>query len=891
MRQLIIIISFFTVLSSYGQLGPVPDFFNIQRELPLLDLTTTTTISVSSFGAVMNDGNDDSVAITNAINAAVSQATEQNPVRLLFENGTYDLMPEGSNTHSLQINDANHILWDGQDAEFIVHDPTVGFLSLLRCTNVIIKDISVDYDTLPFSQGVVTNVDEANSFFDFVVEDGFPMPTTDQFMDAPQRWGMIKKVNGALKKGTRNLLPHNSSFQLIGPNTYRYSQNADVINSIDVGDYFVHIARYNGRTIISNNGGKNLTYLNVIGYASPAGGFNARNSEEWNVINSQIRLKPGRVHSINADVMHVNGGKIAPWVESCLFEGFSDDCMNLKYSKRVITTINSPTQLTVQSEVLVGENMEFYNPIAGTYLGEATVTNVQNLGSNLFRITLSNPINITNITDPDHQLADKAYIESQSNQSFIFRNNIVQNSRRYGLLIQSKYALIENNIFRNTSGSAIRIENGVDWGEGFRATDIVINNNTFENCGYDRNYINELNSATITIDFHKLSQPCVETDNFCGTETANWQAHENIQITNNRIIYNKRGVFLKNINGLVLDNNFICHNGQDITLADNESPIQETIQNSSNVTVIDYNYELPTPNLHFVLNETSSESSILNTGTDTSIDLEVNTQTGTITQGYFDPEIGYSVFVDTEGNGSLSVVENATGNPFSGPIEDEARTFAFWVKPEQGIFQNLLFSGGPTNGEVFAVQMLASGAVRVTDNAANTVIMNDMLLDIGSWNHVAITVPEAGTMFDVSLYKNGIASTETFTGNNVRINTSENALTFFSRFKGGVSDIRYFDYTLCNGDVESVYNDRYFSLSTDEFNTVNNNILVYPTVVAFNEVNFSKPITSVEVYDISGKVVLSKNGSAFSHIDVSGLTSGLYILKINNLQTSKFIKK
>jgi hypothetical protein len=890
MRQLIIIISFFTVISFYGQLGPVPDFFSIQRELPLLDLTTTTTISVSSFGAVINDGNEDSVAITNAINAAINQASEQNPVKLLFENGTYDLMPDGNNSHSLQINDANHILWDGQGAEFIVHDPTVGFLSLLRCTNVIIKDISVDYNTLPFSQGVVTNVDVANGSFDFVVDDGFPVPTTSQFMDAPQRWGMIKNVNGSLKKGTRNLIPHNSFFQLIAPNTYRYTQNADVINTVDVGDYFVHIARYNGRTIISNNGGKNLTYLNVIGYASPAGGFNARNSEEWNVINSQIKLKPGRVHSINADVMHVNGGKIAPWVENCLFEGFSDDCMNLKYSKRVITTINSPTQLTVQNEVLVGENMEFYNPIAGTNLGEATVTDVQNLGGNLYKITLSNPINITNITNPDHQLADKAYIESQSNQSFIFRNNTVQNSRRYGLLIQSKYALIENNIFRNTSGSAIRIENGVDWGEGFRATDIVINNNTFENCGYDKTYIEEFNSATISVDFHKLSQPCAVSDGFCGTETANWQAHENIQITNNRIIYNKRGVFLKNINGLVLDNNFICHNGQDITLGSGESPIQQTIQNSSNTTVIDHNYELPTPNLHYVLNETSSSDPIMNTGIDSNIDLEVNTQGGTITQGYFDNEVGYSININTGGNGSLNLVDSSSGNSFSGPIGGASRTYAFWIKPAQGIFQNLLFSGGPTNGEVFAVQMLANGAVRVTDNAANTVIMNDMLLDIGSWNHVAITVPEGGTMFDVSLYKNGIPSTETFSGNNVRINTADNALTFFTRFNGVASDIRYFDYLLCNGDVESVYNDRYITLSTDEFNSIKDNIIVYPTV-ASNMVNFSKPITSVGVFDISGKIVFSKKDSAISNIDVSHLLSGLYLLKINKTQTSKFIKK
>ena len=495
-------------ISSFGQLGPVPSFFNIQREVPLLDLNTTNTISVADYGAAVNDGNDDIAAITAAINAAKSVATDQNPVRLLFENGTYDFMPDGSNTHSILISNANNILWDGQNAEFLIHNPAVGFLSLFRCTKFIIKDISIDYATLPFTQGKVTLVDQANGYFEFTVDDNFPLPTETFFGNAPQRWGMFKNSKGGLKKGTKNLIPHNRFFELIAPRTYRYgNQNSTTLAGVEVGDYFVHIARNNGKTLFRTNFGKNVTYLNITGYSSPAGGFNAVNSEEWNIINSQIKLKPGRVHTTNADCIHVSSGTIAPWVENSLFEGFGDDCVNLKHTKRTITEINSPTQITVVSSVDVGENLEFYNPRDGVYLGNATVTAVQNLGGNLYKIDLSTAINITTITNPEHQLADKAYIESRSNQSFIFRNNVIRNSRRYGLLLQNKYALIENNTFQNLSSSGIRIENGVDWGEGFRASDIVIENNTFENCGFDATYINEAQSAAITVDFMKLGSP------------------------------------------------------------------------------------------------------------------------------------------------------------------------------------------------------------------------------------------------------------------------------------------------------------------------------------------------------------------------------------------------
>ena len=131
-------------LGTFAQFAPQPSFFRTQREMPLVELTTTSTILVSSYGAVVNDGIDDRAAIQSAINAAVSAGTLQNPVRLLFDQGTYDLKPT-SGTHSLTMNNAKGVLFDGNGAEFMIHNPVIGFLSTLRCTNTIIKDLSVDY--------------------------------------------------------------------------------------------------------------------------------------------------------------------------------------------------------------------------------------------------------------------------------------------------------------------------------------------------------------------------------------------------------------------------------------------------------------------------------------------------------------------------------------------------------------------------------------------------------------------------------------------------------------------------------------------------------------------------------------------------------------------------
>tara|TARA_R110001632_G_scaffold105447_1_gene214858 strand:+ start:11196 stop:13871 length:2676 start_codon:yes stop_codon:yes gene_type:complete len=891
MRYYLITIFLFLSLNTFAQFEPAPSFFRTPRELPLVDLNTTATISVASYGAVINDGIDDSTAITNAINAAVSIATEQNPVRLLFENGTYDLMPT-TGSHSLSMIDAEGVLWDGQNAEFIIHNPTIGFLSLLRCTNTIIKDFSVDYATLPFSQGVVTKVDAANGFFEFTVEDNFPLPTTSDFMNAPQRWGMFKNAKGGIKEGTKNLIPHNLFFESIGPRAFRYgNQSSSTLENAEVGDYFVHIGRYNGSTVIRNTEGKNLTYMNVTAYTSPAGGFNARDSEEWNVINCHIKLKAGRVQTTNADGMHVNGGKIGPWVEDSSFEGFSDDFMNIKYARRSIKEIHNSTQITVLNSVNIGENMEFYNPRDGVLLGNATVNNVEALGSNLFKLTLSNAVNITTINNDDDQLADKAYIETRSNESMIFRNNVVRNSRRYGILIQSKYALIENNTFQNLSGAAIRIENGVDWGEGFRATQIEIRNNTIENCGYDKTYIDESNSAAISVDFAKLQVPCTPNGGFCGTETTAFRAHSDIRIIDNTILYNKKGLYLKNIEGLTVENNFMCHRDEDITLGTNQSAEDRVIFNSGNVTIEEFEATLPNPNIQFILNESASATELLNSGTNQNVGLQINTSGGTITQGFFDSEIGNSFNINTNNNGDLSLVNTSDNSDFPGPVMGAARTFTFWVKPTEATFQTLMYSGGGSlEGEIFSIQMQTNRMLRVTDSNGNFVRMQDMPLDIGEWNHIAITVPENNSMFSIQMYKNGVSSEEYHEGNDVLINTVSNALRFFPNFRGLASDIRYFDYKLCGSEVESLFNDRQITLSNDDIADETNKLKVYPTLVS-DMVYFSKPITSIKVINLLGKTVITQKGADFSELNLSSLSTGIYILRINNTQSTKIYKK
>ena len=575
---LLIICRGLTAQGSY----PMPDFFRTPRQAPLVTLNTTSVINVSSYGAAVNDGIDDIQGITNAINAAKAISGISNPVNVVFETGTYDLIPATGKNHSIYIDNAKYIVLSGNGAEILLHNPEVGFMSLANCENVIVRDLYIDYAKLPFTQGKVIATDPANSTFDLQIDEGFPLLSEPYFASAGQNWGMLKEESGQLKKEVRNLFPYRG-WTYISGTVFRVVQpNSSYIDQIDVGDYFVQIARNNGKTIFQSNNGRNITYMNITSYASPAGTYNTFNHYEWNIINCKIIPKPGRVHSANADCIHISGGFLGPWVEGCRFEAFSDDAVNMKYTKREILSVQSPTQITVLYDVAAGDTICFYNPREGIFLGRVKVTSSINLGNNTYRIYLSEPVNITAISN--HQSGDKAYIDNRSCESFVFRNDTILNGRRYGIALQNSYGVIENCLIENVSSCGIRIENFVDWGEGFTAHDIEINNNKFINCGFDKSFIDDPTSGSISASIAKLGTPCTESMSWCGTIPADWKGIRNIRISNNYFAYNKAALNLRNIAGGEQSGSLFVHNPDDISLQPGQEPTDIIINNCSDLT-------------------------------------------------------------------------------------------------------------------------------------------------------------------------------------------------------------------------------------------------------------------------------------------------------------------
>ena len=563
---------------------PPPSFFRTQRQLPLVNLVTTKDISVSSYGAIINDGKDDLSSLQAAFDAAKKLSSASNPVRVIFEKGIYDIMPTGTEAQCLFITSANNMVFEGNGCEILNHNPIVGVFQVKSCTNIIFKDLNFDYAILPFTQGKVTEVDLVNNSITINIDAGFPLLSESHFTTAGQKWGCLKDATGKLKTGVSNLFPNKGWTQISGTIFKVNLPNKMYTSQVDLGDYFVQIARFNGKTILNTQLSKNITYLNINIYASPAGSFNGQENYEFNIINCKVIPRPGtgRVQSGNADIIHITGSYLGPWVEGCHFEGYTDDAVNLKHTVRNIIEVVNPKTINVKGNLTINDKIVLFNPREGNLLAkDLAIESVKAIGGNIFQITFNGEHKVSQVGDD--QKADKVYLTNRSCESFIFRNNTFKNGRRYGILLQSSFGQIKGCKFENLSSSGVKMENGIDWGEGFIANNIAVTHNTFVNCGFDTSYTTDPDAAAISTMVSKLKTPCASEAKWCGVEPSKWQGLENIIITDNTILYNKSAINLQNLNGGIVNNNVYVHNLLDTTLKPGELPREVYNFNCSNL--------------------------------------------------------------------------------------------------------------------------------------------------------------------------------------------------------------------------------------------------------------------------------------------------------------------
>lgn len=519
------------------------------RPAPLRNLDTQKTISVRSFGAVSDDGQNDWEAITLAISEICRMSKEGVPFKLEFPKGTYNIMPEsgGGQTHCFTVSNLQNVVFEGNGSDIIVDNPQYGFMAFKGCENIIVRGFNVDYSIKPYTQGTIIEKSVENRTIDYKIDDGYPQLDARHFVESKTRWGSaITSDCKMLKEDYPNLIPFNDSKKL-SDGLFRVKTGNNVMDFLDKGDRVAFIARYNGRPTYSVSESFQISFINNINYAGPAGGFASRGSM-INVMDCSVLKKPGRLISQNADCMHVLPFKYGPWIEGNVFSGQMDDAINIKTELIRINSRFSANSFLVSGSPKVGDNLRLYNPREGIMLGWYRIVAVEEDKDRMVKIMLDREVEADVICGSD-KTSDMFFNDDKSNRGFVIKNNEFSNSRRYAMLIQATYGIISGNVMENTSTGGVVLQNGATWPEGFVPRNITVFGNRLINCGFDNTF------QKSGKNFGAIVLKTAVGNSKDGI--AQWRGVENILIENNLIVSSSGSpaIYMGGVKNSVLKNN------------------------------------------------------------------------------------------------------------------------------------------------------------------------------------------------------------------------------------------------------------------------------------------------------------------------------------------------
>lgn len=460
------------------------------------------SVRARDFDVLPDTGEDAGSALGALIKRTVEAA---GPARIVLETGTYYLDGKDASEAALVIEKAKDLVLcgEGNGTSLIVRNPGIGAILVSGGNGVWVENLCIDYDPLPFSQGNVLIVNTGETWFDFVIEPGYPLLSEPWFSNAPaRRWGMVFDRSKPERKAGASDYIYIDSWERIGDRSWRMypsQTHKDRLSDLRLGDRFVQLAPRGkgGAVFFQNCLGGGVRGVNV--YASQSVAVGANKCEGLTVQDLAVIRKPGtdRLLSTNADGVHARANRQGPVIENCRFESTADDGVSIYGRPNTVKAFISDVAFrTDDAEVIeVGDRLVIIDPVAGRFKGEAIAALVSRTPDQEYRVTTDRPVSGVRAGDAGLRV----YNLSRCSADFVVRNNAFHHQRRHGITIRTPKGLIENNEVTDAGGYGIVAANDTQWPEGVVPGALTIRNNQIRNVGQSRWYGIERNSAAIQI--------------------------------------------------------------------------------------------------------------------------------------------------------------------------------------------------------------------------------------------------------------------------------------------------------------------------------------------------------------------------------------------------------
>ena len=555
----------------------------------LIGVPKVEVVSVTDYS-----GANDVELLNNAINGV---AIMSYAAKARGENVKYVLLLENRNymlSSAVVVLDAADIEINGAGASFMMTDYKIA-LYMQNCSNITFKNLNIDYNPLPFTQGTVKTATSSfgTQTITVTIDEGYN--ATAQFLnDRAVETGRIlsnildPNTNGPLEGASHTYAFKNATSAGGRDITLTQTEGSDSLNTsrlIQAGDRISFYFRGEGG--IRTESCAQLGFENVNVYSSPGSGIHEGNGEGGTLFRN-FNIIPGpkpagatkeRACTAGSDGMHFANQTTGPIIDNCTITHCGDDCINAQGFFFHVLAVNGNT-VTVSPKwdtpPEIGETVEGYAEPNYNSLGTATITGfVKNENATqyetqilniykkydstiqsstlVYEITLDTPIQGLSVGDHLSSL-------DRVSAGAVIKNSHFGFNRARGVVVKGSDVLIENNTFEGSTHPAIVAHADLLWCESGFVRNVTIKNNIINGGSVSSNllkyqYVDQIGEILINI------LPCYKT--VLGTFDVgflNNKEHKNILIEGNTITNTQvYGIFVSNSNGVEIKNNTITN--------------------------------------------------------------------------------------------------------------------------------------------------------------------------------------------------------------------------------------------------------------------------------------------------------------------------------------------
>ncbi|HNX35482.1 MAG TPA: acetylxylan esterase [Kiritimatiellia bacterium] len=500
----------------------------------------------------------------------VQEEIAQDAKRISVPKARYWIAPKAGKEAYFEFDGLNGVEIDFNGSE-LVGAVAISMFQAANCTNLVIRNVSIDFAELPFTQAVIEKVDKDHAW-DVRVIEGYPCPSYDQIAQGDQSFWPIQAYDAKTFEPKNYMrFRDNVAITRTGPATYRITGGLN--RTGDVGDIAVWSIRETTRSYMSSAvsapGCKDCLFEDVTVYATPHGCGFAEFSADGNTYRScrLVRRPPEtdlfprafrRLRSGNHDAFNSRCSYKGPLLDGCTFQYHCDDCVNIsgfyafvtKQEGRTVRLAPCAGQLRIDPgdtcQVMTFEGtcppdvkVLSLVPAGATTKEERTLFESYNLWPGLAENASRA---YTAVLDADVALPPGSVIISnrRMGNGFTIRNCTMGHNRARGLLIKASDGLMESNVLEGVEGSAVQITPEYEWMEGGCSRNITVRDNVLRRNG----------GGVVVAGNNGARKPLPAA------------SHRNVVITGNRLSESYTGIGVTGCTGLdVRDNEIVLHPG------------------------------------------------------------------------------------------------------------------------------------------------------------------------------------------------------------------------------------------------------------------------------------------------------------------------------------------